>query len=99
MLWLTIVGGAFITWLIVAMLFTPHIPYHIEADIDARSDHFVHVLESMCQTHLQEGNRVEIFTNGECFYPAMLQTIRGARETIPRAPAAPPSQRPRPSAA
>jgi cardiolipin synthase A/B len=82
MLWLTIIGGGFVTWLIVAMLFTPHIPYHIEADIDARSDHFVHVLESTCQSHLQDGNRVDILTNGECFYPAMLEAIRGARETI-----------------
>jgi cardiolipin synthase len=82
MLWLTIIGGAFVSWLIVAMLFTPHIPYHIEADIDARSDHFVHVLESTCQTHLQDGNRVDVLTNGECFYPAMLEAIRGARETI-----------------
>jgi cardiolipin synthase A/B len=82
MLWLTIIGGAFVTWLVVAMLFTPHIPYHIEGDIDARSDHFVHVLESTCQTHLQDGNQVEILTNGEHFYPAMLEAIRGARETI-----------------
>ncbi len=82
MLYLTIVGGAFVTWLIVAMLFTPHIPYNIEADIDARSDHFVHVLESTCQTHLQEGNRVEILTNGDRFYPAMLEAIRRAGETI-----------------
>lgn len=82
MLWLTIIGGAFVAWLIVATLFTPHIPYHIEADIDAQSDHFVHVLESTCQTHLQDGNRVDVLTNGECFYPAMLDAIRGARETI-----------------
>jgi cardiolipin synthase A/B len=82
MLWLTIVGGAFLIWLIVATLFTPHIPYHIEADVDACSDHFVHVLESTCQTHLEAGNTVEIFTNGDRFYPAMLDAIRGARETI-----------------
>jgi cardiolipin synthase A/B len=82
MLYLTIVGGAFLAWLVVALLFTPHIPYHIEADIDARSDHFVHVLESTCQTHLEAGNRVDIFTDGTCFYPAMLDAIRAARETI-----------------
>jgi cardiolipin synthase len=82
MLYLTIIGGAFVTWLIVAMLFTPHIPYHIEGSIDARSDHFVHVLESTCQTHLQDGNDVDIFTNGDQFYPAMLEAIRSARETI-----------------
>jgi len=82
MLWLTIVGGAFLTWVIVAMLFTPHIPYHIEAEIDARGDHFIHVLESTGQTHLEAGNRVDILTNGDRFYPAMLDAISRARETI-----------------
>ena len=83
MLYLTIIGGAFIAWLILALLFTPHIPYHIEARRSTpRSDHFIHVLESTCQTHLEHGNRVEILTNGDTFYPAMLDAIRGARETI-----------------
>jgi cardiolipin synthase A/B len=82
MLYLTIIGGAFIAWIIVAMLFTPHIPYHIEADIDARSDHFVRVIEATCQTHLEDGNRIDVLTDGECFYPAMLEAIAQARETI-----------------
>ena len=76
MLYLTIIGGAFIAWLILALLFTPHIPYHIEADLDATSDHFVHVLESTCLSTLTHGNRVEILTNGDRFYPAMLDAIR-----------------------
>jgi cardiolipin synthase len=82
MLYLTIIGGAFLVWLILAVLFTPHIPYHIEADIDATSDHFIHVLESICQTHLEQGNRVEVLTNGDIFYPAMLDAVRRARETV-----------------
>jgi cardiolipin synthase A/B len=82
MLYLTIIGGAFVAWLIVALLFTPHIPYHIEADIDSTSDHFIHVLESICQTHLEHGNRVEALTNGDTFYPAMLNAIHNARETV-----------------
>ena len=82
MLYLTIIGAVFITWLIVTVLFMPHIPYHIESAVDASSDHFVHVLESTCQTHLEHGNRVEIFTNGDRFYPAMLAAIRAARETV-----------------
>jgi len=82
MLYLTIIGGAFVAWLIVATLFTPHIPYHIESEVDACSEHFVRVLEATCQTHLEEGNRVEILTDGDVFYPAMLETIRGAGETI-----------------
>jgi cardiolipin synthase len=82
MLWLTIIGGAFITWLILATLFTPHIPYHIEMDVDVCSDHFVRVLESTCQAKLEPGNTVEILTDGSRFYPAMLESIRSARETI-----------------
>ena len=82
MLYLTIIGGAFLAWFIVALLFMPHIPYHIEAAIDARGDHVVHVLEATCQTHLAHGNRVEILTNGDQFYPAMLDAIRHARETV-----------------
>jgi cardiolipin synthase A/B len=82
MLYLTLIGGAFIAWLILVMLFTPHIPYHIEADLDATSDHFVEVIESTCLTQLHPGNKVEVFTNGNSFYPAMLEAIRSARETV-----------------
>jgi cardiolipin synthase len=82
MLYLTIIGGAFIAWLILVVLFTPHIPYHIEGDLDATSDHFVRVLESTCLVTLKDGNKVEVFTNGSAFYPAMLDAIRSARETI-----------------
>jgi cardiolipin synthase A/B len=77
-----IVGGVFIIWLVLVMLFTPHIPYHIEADVDADSDHFVQVLESTLQVTMTRGNRVDVFTNGERFYPAMLETIRAATETV-----------------
>ncbi len=82
MLYLTVIGGAFIAWLILAMLFTPAIPYHVEAPVDPASDHFIHVLESTCHTTLEHDNAIEIFTNGTAFYPAMLDAIHRARETI-----------------
>src|SRR3954467_4860127 len=82
MLYLTIIGGAFIAWLVLVVLFTPHIPYHIEANVDATGDRFTHVLESTCLTALKPGNKIEIFTNGPNFYPAMLDAIRSARESI-----------------
>jgi cardiolipin synthase len=82
MLYLTIIGGAFIAWLILVVLFSPHIPYHIEADIDAASDHFVHVLESTCHTRLERHNKIDVLTDGSAFYPAMLDAIRCARETV-----------------
>ncbi|HUR34590.1 MAG TPA: phospholipase D-like domain-containing protein [Vicinamibacterales bacterium] len=82
MLYLTIIGGVFICWLVLVALFTPHIPYHIERELDAASDHFIRVLESTCMVTLASGNRIEILTNGDRFYPAMLEAIRSARETI-----------------
>jgi cardiolipin synthase len=82
MLYLTIIGGAFIAWLILVVLFTPHIPYHIEGTIDATSEHFVDVIESTCQTMLAPGNKVDILTDGCAFYPAMLDAIRNARESV-----------------
>ena len=39
MLYLTISGGACMTWLIVTVLFTPHVPYHIEGRIEATGRH------------------------------------------------------------
>ena len=80
--YLTIIGGAFIAWLIIVSLFTPGVPYHTEGPIDARSDHFTYVLESICNTALKTGNTVEILTNGPQFYPAMLKAIADARETV-----------------
>ncbi len=82
MAYLTLIGGTFVAWLILVLLFTPHIPYHIEMQIDGTSDHFIHVLESTCHTALKPANRIEIFTNGDQFYPAMLTAIAGASETI-----------------
>ncbi len=82
MLYFTIIGAAFIAWLILVTLFTPAIPYHVESQVDPRTDQFIHVLESACQTTLEHGNRVEIFTDGPAFYPAMIAAIRAARETV-----------------
>lgn len=80
--YLTIIGAAFLLWLVLVLLFAPHIPYHIERDIDARGEHFVQVLESTLQVPLTHGNRVEVLTNGERFYPAMLEAIQQAQETV-----------------
>ena len=82
MLYLTIIGAAFLAWLIVVTLFTPAVPYHLETRIDPDDDHFTQVLESSCQAALQQGNSIEILTNGSEFYPAMLDAIASARETI-----------------
>jgi cardiolipin synthase len=80
--YLTLIGAAFIAWFILVLLFAPHIPYYVEEPVDPRSEHFIHVLESICNTTLDQHNTIEILTNGTVFYPAMLDAIRGAHETI-----------------
>ncbi|HEY3045670.1 MAG TPA: phospholipase D-like domain-containing protein [Vicinamibacterales bacterium] len=80
--YLTIIGGVFIAWLILVALFAPHIPYHVEAPVDPRCEHFIHVLESTCNTTLNLHNKIEILTDGTAFYPAMVDAIRRARETV-----------------
>ena len=82
MLYFTIIGGVFIAWLILVVLFTPHIPFYVEKPIDPRSDYFIHLLESTCNTALNTDNKVEILTNGPSFYPAMLEAINQAKESI-----------------
>lgn len=82
LLYLTVIGAAFLVWLVFVALFAPHIPYHVGTEVDARGQHFIQVLESTLQTTMTRGNDVAVFTNGERFYPAMLDAIRGARESI-----------------
>ena len=82
MIYLTVIGAAFIAWLILVVLFAPAIPYHIDTPADAESDHFIHVLESTCHTTLEQGNKIDVLTDGTAFYPAMVDAMANARETI-----------------
>jgi cardiolipin synthase len=82
MFYLMLIGAAFVIWVVFVTLFTPHIPYHIEANVDSTGEHFVQVLESTLQTTMTRGNGVEVFTDGTQFYPAMLDAIRSAQETV-----------------
>jgi cardiolipin synthase A/B len=81
MFW-TIVGAAFIVWLVLVLLFTPRIDYHVTAPLRPDSDDFRHVIQSTCQAAIHFHNKVEIFTNGAQFYPAMRDAIRAAQTSI-----------------
>jgi cardiolipin synthase len=72
----------FLLWFVLVVLFAPGIDYHVATPVNAESDQFVTALESACQTTLRDGNCIEVFTDGPAFYPAMIEAIRGARETI-----------------
>jgi cardiolipin synthase len=78
----TIVGAAFIVWLILVVFFTPGINYHAPVRLQAPSPEFTHRLLATSQVVLYSGNKVEVLTNGASFYPAMLQAIKGATQSI-----------------
>jgi cardiolipin synthase len=82
MVWLTVAGGAFLVWLVLVFLFTPGINYHLSRRTSVHADEFLYTLQSTCQTALHHHNAVSIFTNGEQFYPAMLEAIRSAECSV-----------------
>ncbi len=82
MVWLSIAGGVFLAWLVLVFLFTPGINYHLSQRTSLHSHEFLYTIQSTCQAALHRGNRVTILTDGETFYPAMLEAIRGATRSI-----------------
>ena len=82
MFWLSVAGGVFLAWLILVFLFTPGINYHLSRRTSVHDKDFLYTIQSTCQAALYHGNRVEIFTNGPKFYPAMLDAIRNAQHSV-----------------
>jgi cardiolipin synthase A/B len=78
----TIVGFAFITWLVLVLLFTPRVDYHVTAPLRPDSDDFRHVIQSTCQAAIHFHNKVEVHTNGAQFYPAMRDAIHAAQSSV-----------------
>jgi cardiolipin synthase len=82
MLWLSISGAVILTWIVLVILFTPGINYRLSRRTPVHDPGFLYTIQSTCQAALHKGNCVEIFTNGEQFYPAMLEAIRQATHSI-----------------
>jgi cardiolipin synthase len=79
---LTIIAIAFLTWLVLVTLFTPRIDYAVSTPLRPDSEEFLYVLQFTCQAPMLGGNRVDIYTNGAQFYPAMRDAIRAATSSI-----------------
>lgn len=79
-----IIALAFLALMLVLALFEPGLPYKINAASLApvASPVFERVLAALADSQIHTGNRVEVLTNGECFYEAELAAIRQARHSI-----------------
>ena len=82
MLYVTVIGALFLTWFVLVLLFTPALNYRVRSRVPVSSPDFLHLLESTCQAATHGGNGAEVFTNGTCFYPAMLDAIRKAERSV-----------------
>jgi cardiolipin synthase len=78
----TLIGMGFIAWLVLVLLFTPRIDYHVTTPLRPDGDDFLHVVQSTCQAPIHPHNKVEVFTNGAQFYPAMRDAIRAAEASV-----------------
>jgi cardiolipin synthase len=77
-----LIGLVFVVWLVMVVFFTPRIDYHVTTPLRPDSDEYLHFIQSTCQAPIYLGNRVEIFTNGAQFYPAMRDAIAGAEASV-----------------
>jgi cardiolipin synthase len=72
------------SFLLFLALFEPGLAYkispHDPAPLD--SEDFMRVLEAATDARMTEDNRVEVFANGENYYPAALEAIRNARVCV-----------------
>jgi cardiolipin synthase A/B len=84
---LAIIGSVIVTslvWLVYVNTATGEkkIREPIEAECAVGNPHFMRVLSSMLGPDVRTGNRVQSFQNGDEIFPAMLEAIRAAQESI-----------------
>jgi len=77
-----IIGLGFITWFVLVLFFTPRIDYKVSNPLRPDGDEFLHVIQSTCQAAIHYKNKVEVFTNGGQFYPAMRDAILAAESSV-----------------
>jgi cardiolipin synthase len=51
-------------------------------DIEVGSDEFLRATEAITMAPITHGNEIELFINGDEIFPAMIETMRGARRSL-----------------
>ena len=83
--WAFLVIGVFSFVGVVGALFFPDWPtpdFDQGFEAEPSSDLFVHSAAGFLNVPILRGGTAEILQNGDRFYPAMLEAIRGARDTV-----------------
>ena len=79
-----VVALSFQSLLLYLAFFGPRLPYRVKEapDLPIDSDEFCGLLSTITDAQLYSGNRIEVITNGENFYPAEIEAIQSAQKTV-----------------
>lgn len=83
--WTLLVLGAVALFGVIGALFLPDWPepdYTLGVDAEPGSDTFVASAAGILNLPLFRGGTITVLQNGDAFYPAMLEAIRGARDSV-----------------
>ena len=83
--WALMLTGAVALVSVIGALFLPDWPtpeYRLGFDADPGSEDFLRLAAGFLNVPLLRGGTAELLRNGDQFYPAMLEAIRGAKDTI-----------------
>jgi cardiolipin synthase len=81
--WYFAIIGAALSFVFYHTEASPHPAiYALEPDFDTGSTEFRYTMAGMTGMPLVDGNRVNIYNNGDEFYPVMLEAIESARTSI-----------------
>ncbi len=84
-LWALSIVGVLALVGVIGALFLPDWPtpeYRLGFEADPGSDEFLRLAAGFLNVPLLRGGTAELLPNGDRFYPAILEAIRGARDTI-----------------
>lgn len=86
-MWTAIVVAIVVTIVVVVVMMNFHRPektlrHHVEHRHAIGDPQFRREMGAMLGPAIRDGNRVEVLQNGDEIFPAMLEAIRGARQTI-----------------
>ena len=81
---LLVIGGVAVVAVFGALFLPdwPHPPYTLGVEPDPGSEAFVNAAAAYLNVPVYRGGTVELLQNGDAFFPAMLEAIRAARETV-----------------
>lgn len=81
---LALIAIAMLTSMLVLALFEPPLDYEITHTprVALESEEFLQILQVLADAQLYRKTKIEVLTNGETYFPAELEAIRNAKESV-----------------